>query len=239
MSETTEINIAEIKAKLYEKLKSSQWGDKLKGFLLSTDFDKIIKYLQDEVQEDRRFTPPLRDMFKAFTECPYKDLKVIFLLQDPYPALGVASGLAMCCENTGILQPSLKYVYQQVHETVYKNEPYEYNPSLKHWANQGVLLLNTALTTTVGKTGTHYDIWKPFMVYLLDILSSYNPGLIYVYFGKVSQEWMDFTLDNNHKIIVSHPASAAYAKAKTWDSQGLFPKINEILLRTNNLQIKW
>jgi uracil-DNA glycosylase len=76
------IDLDEIKLKLYEKLKPSGWGDKLKTFIMSEDFDKILKQLLKEAKANNRFTPPLKQVFRAFEECPYKDLKVIMLGQD-------------------------------------------------------------------------------------------------------------------------------------------------------------
>lgn len=76
------VNLDEIKAKLYEKLKPSGWGDKLKTFIMSDDFDKILRKLLAEVKDGQRFTPVLKQVFRAFEECPYKDLKVVMIGQD-------------------------------------------------------------------------------------------------------------------------------------------------------------
>lgn len=76
------INLDDIKAKLYEKLKPSGWGDKLKTFIMSDDFDKILRKLSSEVKDGQRFTPVLKQVFRAFEECPYKDLKVVMIGQD-------------------------------------------------------------------------------------------------------------------------------------------------------------
>src|ERR1035437_2718621 len=230
--------LEENRTKLYEKLKKSGW-DKLKGFILSSDFDKIILALEKDVDEGKRFTPVLKQVFRAFEECNYGDLKVVVVGQDPYYQLGVAAGMAFDCSNTGVIQKSLMYIYQEVERTIYNNEGYNRDPDLKHWANQGVLLINTALTTTLGKVGTHYEIWKPFMLYLIDMLNSYNPGLVYVFMGAKAQEWSDVVSDLNYKLKVSHPASAAYQKLSTWNSDGVFLKVNELLMKSNGMTIKW
>jgi len=234
------IDLAVIKQKLYERLSPSGWGSRLKSFLLSEEMDKILGKLYEESQDGKRFTPVLKQVFRAFEECPYGELKVVMLGQDAYPQLGVADGIAFSCSNTGVLQPSLKYILQEVHSTVYgMDKSYDYNPDLKHWANQGVLLINTAFTTSTGRVGAHYLIWKPFLTFVLDIISSYNPGMIYVFLGKESQKYADLIPDNTYKIMVSHPASAAYANAKTWDSEDVFNKINNLLRVNNNLKITW
>lgn len=82
MSNTQKPTAEEYAKKLYEMLKPSGWHDMLKGFLLSEDFVKIIATLEKCVEEGQRFTPPLRQVFNAFIECPYDKCKVIMLAQD-------------------------------------------------------------------------------------------------------------------------------------------------------------
>lgn len=79
---SNEINIEDLQSKLYQKLKPSGWGDKLKTFIGSDDFVSIIKALVKDVEEGKRFTPTLKQVFRAFEECPYADLKVVMLGQD-------------------------------------------------------------------------------------------------------------------------------------------------------------
>ena len=60
------MQLEEIKLKLFEKLKPTGWDRVFKSFIFSTDFDDIIKKLWDLSQSDKRFTPPLKQLFKAF-----------------------------------------------------------------------------------------------------------------------------------------------------------------------------
>jgi len=227
------MNLEEIKQKMFDKLEPSGWGRVLKSFIFSGDFDNILTKLYTLSQGDKRFTPPLKQVFRAFEECPYDKLQIVMVGQDPYPTFGVADGIAFSCGNTKQLQPSLRFILDEVNRTVYRGHPGSLEPDLTRWSNQGILLLNTALTVEVGKIGSHYDIWKQFTAYLLDWLNNYNPGLVYVYMGKKAEEWSMMTSDsNNVKYFVKHPASAAYNGSK-WDSNDMFIKI----LKDN--QITW
>ncbi len=76
------VNLEDVKIKLYNKLKPSGWGDKLKTFLMSSDFDKILVSLMTETQQGKRFTPPLKQVFRAFEECPYNKLSIVMIGQD-------------------------------------------------------------------------------------------------------------------------------------------------------------
>ena len=232
------MNLEEIKQKMFDKLEPSGWSRVFKSFIFSNDFDEILTKLWNLSQEDKRFTPPLKQVFRAFEECPYDKLQVVFIGQDPYPQLGVADGISFSCSNTGKVQPSLRYIFEEIERTVYQGFPSHQEPDLKRWSNQGILMLNTALTVEVGNIGSHYNIWKPFTAYLLDWLNNYNPGLVYVYMGKKAEEWSELTNNNNHKFTVKHPASAAYTGSK-WDSNDVFNKVSKIVKENSGQTITW
>ena len=232
------LDLEEIKQKLFERLEPSGWGKILKPFIFSTDFENIIIQLARLSSDGKRFTPPLKDAFRAFEECPYDKLRVILVGQDPYPQFGIADGIAFSCSKTRDYQPSLSFILDEVNRTVYNGHPESIEPDLKRWSNQGILMLNTALTTTVNKIGQHYKIWQPFIAYLFDYLTWHNSGLIYVYMGKEAQTWADTVSDNNYKFKVSHPASAAYNNS-SWDSQNVFVEVQKLIEQNYNQKIIW
>jgi uracil-DNA glycosylase len=233
------LELDKIVDKLYEDLVPSGWARVLRTFIYSSDFKNIIQSLANESLLDRRFTPPLRDIFRAFKECPYDDLKVVIVGQDPYPTINVADGIAFSCSKTMRLQPSLKFMLDEVNRTVYNGDCVSNNPDLTRWSRQGVLMLNTALTTEIGKIGKHYDIWKPMLNYLFDYLSNYNNGLVYIYMGKEARTWADSVNDNCFKLFCSHPASAVYNKFRRWDSQNVFDTAQKVVEENYKYLILW
>ena len=235
------VNIQEIQQKLHDKLKPSGWADKLKTFILSEDFEKILNKLESDANEGKRFVPQVKYMFSAFEKCPYDKLKVVMMGQDPYPYLGVPDGMAFSCSLKGKPEASLRYMFKEIEHTVYSlgEEMYSHDPDLTRWADQGILLLNSALTTTVGKPGMHQIMWRPFMSFLFDILAWNNPGIIYVFLGKTAGQWADSMPDNCYKLFASHPASAAHVNADRWDSKDVFNEVNRILYKTNGEKIIW
>lgn len=235
----SKIDLKDIQQKLYEGLKESGWADRLKGFILSDDFYQILETLLRESQDGKRFTPVLKQLFRAFHECPYEDLKVIIIGQDPYPKAGVADGISFSCSNTDKEQPSLRYMFKEINETVYMEMGRENNPDLTRWSNQGILMLNTALTCEVGNIGSHVELWKPFTTYLLDMLSSYNSGLVYVFLGNYAKAWAKSVNQNNFKIFTTHPASAAYRKGQRWDSNDMFNTVSKLVKDHYKYDIKW
>jgi uracil-DNA glycosylase len=161
----------------------------------------------------------------------------------PYPKKGVADGIAFSCSHSedGKVQPSLKAIFKEVQETVYAKSGedwYSWDPDLTRWANQGILMLNTALTTEPGKIGVHYDLWKPFTEYLFNKLAEINNGLIYVFMGNAAKGWAKGIPESNYQLFCYHPASACYSGGE-WDSNDLFNRVNEILEGNNNKKIVW
>lgn len=231
----------EVKHKLQEMLRPSGWHDLLKSYLVSEDFDNIITTLETTVAEGRRFTPPLRNVFKAFQSCPLGEVKVIVVGQDPYPQMGVADGIAFSCGNTMKREASLRYIHKAILDTVYKGEKElkDLSPDLSCWAEQGVLLLNTSLTTEIGKIGKHIPIWKSFTAYLFDMLNAQDQTYVWVFLGKKAEELADLVDDRHIKLVASHPASAAYAHQQVWDCNDVFNKVNEQLVALGKIPIKW
>lgn len=231
------MTIKEIQRKLHERLVPSGWANILKGFILSAEFENILTELYEQSQDGKRFTPVIKDLFRAFEECPYNKLKVIVIGQDPYPQAGVADGISFSCSKTGKVQPSLCYIFKEIENTVYP-DGMTWDPDLKRWSNQGVLMLNTAMTCEIGNIGAHIKLWEPFTQYLLDMLNTDMTGLVYVFLGNKAKAW-NKSIDNaNYKFFVPHPASAAYRGGK-WEAGDLFNGVNKIIHDNYGESITW
>ena len=234
------INTIELAQKLYDKLKGTGWDEALRTYLLGDSFQTLLNELVKLRNEGKRITPPLKNVFRAFQECPTNTVKVVMIGQDPYPQFDVADGIAFSCGNTNYPEASLRFMLKEIRLTVpeEQKDPLQ-SADLKRWSNQGVLMLNCALTTNIGEIGKHYELWSDFIAFVLDYLGWNNQGIIYVMLGKKAQEWDDYIYDSNVKIHVSHPASAAYNNQSRWESNDLFNKINQNLLLTNQTSIIW
>jgi len=233
----------QIRDKLIGKLVSSGWASFLRVHLRSDDFQSIIDFLVNENQEGRRFTPPLKQLFRAFEECPVDKVKVILIGQDPYPQPLVADGVAFSCSNTNKPEASLRYILDAIEDTVPFEDRDVLEPETKfdlaRWSKQGVLMLNSALTTEVTKTGKHVEQWKPFMEYLLDMLNFQQSGLVWGLMGKQAQSYESLIGDHHHVFKSTHPAYAAYMKQSKWDCNDIFNKINQQLADNKKEKIRW
>jgi len=235
-----DIDINLLRDNLNNKLKDSSWDRMLSPYVNGLSFDHIMNTLIENVEQGRRFTPKFKDVFNGFYECPYNDLKVVIVGQDPYPQLGVADGIAFSCSVKGKAEKSLQYILKQTTGDYTDTGRAIYTPEecdLRRWANQGVLLINTAFTCEVNKIGSHYGIWKSFTEHVFDNINRHNPDTIFILMGKKAEAWQ--TLLPNCKILkCSHPASAAY-RGGEWDSNDVFDKANEILNTQDKACINW
>jgi len=230
--------LKQVQLKLYEQLKDSGWANKLKAFILSEEFLNILRQLAQNQLAGKRFTPTIKHLFRAFEQCPYENLKVVIVGQDPYPKEGVADGIAFSCKyaaHPSQIQPSLKAIYKGLENEGIQHMHYY---DLADWANQGILMLNTALTTEIGYAGAHTSLWNQFIIFLMDVLKS-NTGLTYVFMGKTAQTYMQYVdAENNYLLQCKHPASAAYTGGE-WESNGVFTKTSQIVKDNYKYDIKW
>ena len=224
------IDINLLRDNLNNKLKDSGWDRMLSPYVNGLSFDYIMNKLRDSVEQGLRFTPKFKDVFNGFYECPYDNLKVVIVGQDPYPQLGVADGIAFSCSRKGKAEKSLQYILKAL-----KDE--NGSVDLRRWSNQGVLLINTAFTCEINKIGSHYGIWKSFTEHVFDNINRHNPNTVFILMGKKAEAWQ--TLLPNCKILkCSHPASAAY-RGGEWDCNDVFNKANTILIKQDKTCINW
>jgi uracil-DNA glycosylase len=162
--------------------------------------------------------------------CPYHTFK---------NDLPVADGLLMGCSVTEQIQPSLSQFYGAIEREFYNglNLSIIQNPDVSFLANQGVLMLNAALTTEMNKAGSHIEIWEPFMKYLFEEIINHL-GVPIIFLGKDAARYKKYTGIFTHVFEISHPASASY-KGTEWDTEGVFVKVNRLLEENNGFSVQW
>jgi uracil-DNA glycosylase len=180
--------------------------------------------------------PPKSKIFRAFVACPYDKVSVVFIGQDPYHD-GSATGLCFANEGKDKLSPSLDVMKREWETNITRGE--EFDPTLIKWADQGVLLLNTALTVEQGEPKSHMELWKHWTANFLEKLSEANPDLCYVMFGRKAQEWQSHIV-HGHVLKVVHPAAEVYSNgnAKFFGCR-FFDVVNDQLALLNKETIEW
>lgn len=183
--------------------------------------------------------PKRQLVFKAFEVCPYDKLKVVMLGQDPYPQKDISIGIAFGNkDNTpdDKLSPSLQVLKEACINYEIPHNPYVFDNTLEYWGSQGVLLLNSALTCELGRPNSHLLLWRPFISQVLNRLSMYNPGLIYVLFGYTAKTFKPY-IKNGHIVEIEHPAWFVRTGKKM--PSKLFTDINKLLKTYFDTTIEW
>lgn len=202
------------------------------------DLEETIRVLLHLKSIDN-LCPERKNIFKAFKLCPYKECRVIFIAQDPYPQKGVATGIAFANDSNtpeDQLSPSLQVLKETIIDYTLPHDRIEFDNSLESWCKQGVLLLNSALTCEVNKVGCHYNIWKPFISKFIENMSLSNPALIWVLLGNQAISFKKYIKGFQNIITEYHPAYYARQGIKM---PNIFNKINKILIDINNQPIKF
>ena len=199
---------------------------------------KIMGWLRSINQST--LCPSIKDVFKAFKLCPYNKCRVVFISQDPYPQRGVAQGVLFGNSPDtpeDKLSPSLQIIKESVINFEIPHNLITFDPTLESWAKQGILMINSALTTEVGKIGVHMMKWRPFMIALLKQMSMINTGIIYVLFGSQAQILEPYISKNNYVLKIEHPAYFARTNKKM--PYHIWKDINKILYDLYGERIEW
>ena len=175
--------------------------------------------------------PALSNVFRAFKLCPYKECRVVFIGQDPYPQKGVATGILFGNSKEtpeDKLSPSLQVVKESAINFEIPHNIITFDQTLESWAKQGILMINSALTCEVNKVGSHVNQWRPFVSKLVKNLSYRETVLIYVLFGKQAQTLKPYIDERYNDIIeVEHPAY--FARTNKIMPYSVFEQMNNIL----------
>lgn len=200
---------------------------------------KIMNWLK--TTDSSTLCPSIKNVFKAFKLCSYNECKVIFIGQDPFPQKSVAQGVLFGnSSNTpeDKLSPSLKVIKESVINFDIPHNLITFDPTLESWAKQGILMLNSALTTEVGKVGIHTLKWRPFIGSFLKNMSEKNTGIIYVFFGSQAKSLNTYiNNNNNYKLFIEHPAY--YARLNKRMPSDIWYTVQKLVYNIYGTLIEW
>lgn len=181
------------------------WYEVLNGEFDKPYFFKIREFVRMEYKNKVIFPEP-KDIFNAFNSTSFNQVKVVIVGQDPYHGDGQAHGLSFSVNKGVDIPPSLKNIFKEIEDDlglVPKN-----SGNLQHWADQGVLLINTVLTVEKGKPHSHKGIgWEEFTNTAIKKLSEKRHGLVFLLWGNSAQEKEKLIDLDRHLVLKSvHPS---------------------------------
>lgn len=200
---------------------------------------EIDEYLEEEKHKyggELRIFPKEDLRYLAFDLCPFEDIKVCILGQDPYHQEGQAMGLCFSVPVDIKIPPSLVNIFKELYQDLGIQK---IDGDLTSWAKQGVLLLNSSLSVRESCANSHSKLWKDFTDNAIKYISDEREGIIFILWGTNAKSKKKFIDDNKHYILESNHPSPLSANRGGFFGCKHFSKCNEILLRNNKTQIEW
>ena len=212
------------------------WDTILKDEFNKDYYLKLRSFLKQEYTT-KTIYPSMYDIFNALKYTDYNDTKVVIIGQDPYHGEGEAHGLAFSVKEDIPIPPSLKNIYKELNTSLGCYIPN--NGYLKKWADQGVLLLNAALTVQKDMANSHRGKgWEIFTDEVIKKLSQREKPVIFMLWGNNAKEKRQYIDLKRHHVLTSvHPSPLSASRG--FFGCNHFKKANEILESMGEKPIDW
>lgn len=217
----------------------SSWEKALQKSFDSPYFENLVQFIKQEYSRfPNQIFPEGKYIFRAFDSCPFDQLKVVILGQDPYPTRGHAHGLCFSCDShVRPLPKSLQNIFKELEDDLGTKAPE--NGDLNHWANQGVLLLNSLLTVREGQPLSHANQgWERFTDEVIQTINDELEGVIFVLWGSPAQAKASRVNTNKH-IVLRAPHPSPLSAYRGFFGSKPFSTINGILEKQGKEMIRW
>lgn len=199
---------------------------------LLRDQIEVLHLIEQDLTKALEITPEKRLVMRAF-ELPVDQVRVLFFGQDPYPTRGVATGLAFEVQSEKKPQ-SLKNLMLELVADV---KPSSSEGNLARWQAQGVMLLNAALTTEIGKPGSHDNLWRTFIETAIERLDGARKGkLVIVAMGNFAKRLASST---NQAVVIESVHPSPLSASRGFFGSKIFSRTNEALVSLELEPIDW
>ena len=208
---------------------------------LMPEFDKpyflnLTNFVRDEYRTKTVY-PPAKLIFNAFDQCPFDEVEVVIVGQDPYHEPGQAHGLCFSVNDGVEIPPSLQNIYKEIHDDLGKPIPRSGN--LERWARQGVLLLNATLTVQAHRAGSHQGKgWEEFTDAAIRHLANERENLVFILWGAYAQKKGE-NIDTNKHLVLKSPHPSPLSAHRGFFGNKHFSKANDYLVAHGKKPIDW
>ncbi|RHP65152.1 uracil-DNA glycosylase [Bacteroides sp. OF04-15BH] len=183
----------------------TSWKEKLADEFEKPYFKELTDFVRQEYKTQVCY-PPGGLIFNAFNLCPFDQVKVVIIGQDPYHGPGQAHGLCFSVNDGIPFPPSLQNIFKEIQADLGKEVPATGN--LTRWAQQGVLLLNATLTVRAHQAASHQRHgWEEFTDAVIRKLSQERDHLVFILWGAYAQKKGAVIDRERHLVLTSaHPS---------------------------------
>lgn len=212
------------------------WKQRLAAEFEKPYFMRLTEFVRKEYATTTCY-PPGKCIFNAFDLCPFNQVKVVIIGQDPYHGPGQAHGLCFSV-NEGIpFPPSLQNIFKEIRSDLGKEVPA--TGDLTRWAEQGVLLLNATLTVRAHQAASHQrQGWEEFTDAAIKALAEQREHLVFILWGAYAQKKGAFIDRSRHLVLASaHPSPLSAYNGFFGNKH--FSKANAYLEEHGKTPINW
>ena len=214
----------------------NDWLVPLKKEFSKPYYKDLFEFVKNEYSTTVVY-PPADDIFNAFHFTPLKDVKVLLLGQDPYHNVHQAHGLSFSVLPGNDIPPSLKNIYQELHDDLGCYIPN--NGYLKKWADQGVLLLNTVLTVRAHQANSHQGKgWEQFTDAVIEAVNAQDRPIVIFLWGALAGRKAKMLTNPKH-LVLKAPHPSPLSAYRGFFGCKHFSKANEFLKANGVEPIDW
>lgn len=215
---------------------SPTWKEQLQQEFDKPYFQNLIAFVKSEYEKHIVF-PPGKLIFNAFDLCPFPEVKVVIIGQDPYHGPGQAHGLCFSVPDGIPIPPSLRNIYKEIENDMGIAAPASGN--LVRWAQQGVFLLNATLTVRAHQAGSHQKKgWEVFTDAVIQRISDQKEHVVFLLWGAYAQNKTALIDQSKHLILKSvHPSPLSASRGFFGNHQ--FSLANSYLKEHGLEPIQW
>jgi uracil-DNA glycosylase len=214
----------------------SSWKSHLAGEFSKPYFETLANFVKAEYQTQTVF-PNESELFNAFNFCPFNDVKVVILGQDPYHGPGQAHGLCFSVRDGVAFPPSLRNIFKEIQLDT--GAPIPTTGNLSRWATQGVLLLNATLTVRAHIAGSHQKKgWETFTDQVIRTISEQHQHVVFLLWGAYAQKKAELINAEKHLVLQSvHPSPLSASRGFFGNHH--FSRANQYLVQNGKTPIAW
>jgi uracil-DNA glycosylase len=214
------------------------WKEVLKEEFTKTYFQQIVTFVKTDKILGKKIYPPGPLIFNAFNQTPFEKVRVVIIGQDPYHGEGQAHGLSFSVPAGIKPPPSLVNIFKEIQSDIGIQMPESYG-NLTKWAEQGVLLLNAALTVRAGEPFSHAKYgWADFTDAVIRKISDEKKDVVFLLWGKFAQEKQNLIDETKHHVLkAAHPSP--FSADKGFFGCKHFSKTNQFLMQLGQQPIDW
>lgn len=213
------------------------WQQQLQSEFDSEYMAELRSFLQQRRDAGARIYPRPSQWFAALNTTPFEQVKLVILGQDPYHGPGQAHGLCFSVQPGVKVPPSLQNMYKELHSDLGVQAPA--HGYLQHWAEQGVLLLNSVLTVEEAQAGAHQGKgWERFTDAVIARLNEQREGLVFLLWGSYAQK-KGALIDGNRHCVLKAPHPSPLSAHRGFFGCGHFSSANAYLQERGAQAIDW